>query len=93
MMLYAWKFLIPHGRPVVVPQPPERKCDGELLYDGCVAVAVSETVEGAKEALRKYARENGRDLSWIEVCDNGPERGKCMKIEIAEGSVLSLSMV
>jgi hypothetical protein len=94
MSLSAWKFIIPPNIFVVVPPPEGVKVDGEMSYSGCMAIAVAETLDGAKAALRKYGAENGVDVSWIEVCDNGgPERGKVRRVEIADGAVLGISMV
>lgn len=57
--LRAYKFLVPSDRFVKVSE--------EHAYKGCVAVAVATSEERAREAVKLFAAERGRDVRWLEV--------------------------
>lgn len=82
--LYGWKFIIPHAGV---------QLDEERTFFGCLAIAVAPSEEQARANLKRFAAENGVDLTWIDLCDNKPERGKLVKVELLPTTVLGVAMV
>jgi len=77
--LFVWKFIIPHNKYVPL------KSDSGIAFSGCMTVAVAETEALAREAVTKYAAENGFDCRWMEVAD-------VRRLELASGAVLGWVM-
>ena len=60
MELYAWKFIIP-------PEKWTKLQDSNNEVSGCLAIAVAETEDEARQSLERFAAENGHDPRWLRV--------------------------
>ena len=58
---------------------------GVGTYSGCAVVVIEESVEAAKEAVKRYAVERGHDVRWVDHCRAEPA-------EIEQGKVLIFVM-
>lgn len=67
--MIAFKFLIPADDWRKLPKELFPNSTGDMEVAGCVAVVVADSEEKARERLRIYARENGRDITWVQVAD------------------------
>ena len=76
MTLSAWKFMVPADRWYPLPDDSSRE------YKGLVIVVVSETLEAARVAARRYCAENAYDPSWLTIA-------RIHKLDLVEGAVLT----
>lgn len=74
--LYVWKFMIEPG------QENAREIGPGLTVEGIQAVALASTESLAREVLKKFAREYGRDTRWLEVA-------RVIRLDVADESFIS----